>query len=296
MAVKWSGAYLALGLLPLILAWEIGARRRNPDAPDGAPRGWRTAIWLAIRQEVPRGVVLLGLVPVLVYLCAYIGRMPGELIGLPWRDGTVWRGIWEHQADMLRFHTTLAGNHPYESPPWSWLLIKRPVAFYFVTDGGAYREILAMGNPLTWWPAALALVGVSVAWLRAGANAHRPELVLLVAALATYLPWLVLSGSRSQVFIWYLLPTLPFLYGALGVLAGRLWGTLAGRVAGSAYAAVVLASFLFFFPILTALPISPNDWHARIWFYYCSRPDAPTLTLPDDQVNSGLPPAGWCWI
>ena len=296
VAVKWSGAYLALGLLPLILAWEIGARRRNPDAPDGAPRGWRTAIWLAIRQEVPRGVVLLGLVPVLVYLCAYIGRMPGELIGLPWRDGTVWRGIWEHQADMLRFHTTLAGNHPYESPPWSWLLIKRPVAFYFVTDGGAYREILAMGNPLTWWPAALALVGVSVAWLRAGANAHRPELVLLVAALATYLPWLVLSGSRSQVFIWYLLPTLPFLYGALGVLAGRLWGTLAGRVAGSAYAAVVLASFLFFFPILTALPISPNDWHARIWFYYCSRPDAPTLTLPDDQVNSGLPPAGWCWI
>ena len=257
---------------------------------------WRSAAWLAIREELPRGIILLGLVPVLVYGCAYIGRMPGELIGLPWQEGTVWRGIWEHQADMLRFHTTLAGNHPYESAPWSWLLIKRPVAYYFIAQGGTYREILAMGNPLTWWPAALALVGVTVAWLRAGADARRPELVLLVAALATYLPWLILSGSRSQVFIWYLLPTIPFLYGALGLLAGRLWGSLAGRIAGTAYAAVVLASFLFFFPIVSALPISAGDWRARIWFSYCERPGAPTLTLPDDQVNSGPPPAGWCWI
>jgi dolichyl-phosphate-mannose-protein mannosyltransferase len=296
IAVKWSGAYLALGLLPLIAAWEISARRRGPDLPDATPRPWRSATWLAIREEGPRGVILLGLVPVVVYLCAYIGRMPGELIGLPWQEGTVWRGIWEHQADMLRFHTTLAGDHPYESPPWSWLLIKRPVAYYFAVQDDSYREILALGNPLTWWPAALALVGISFAWLRARADARRPELVLLVAALATYLPWLILSGSRSQVFIWYLLPTIPFLYGALGVLAGRLWSSLAGRIAGGAYAAVVLASFIFFFPIVSALPISPDEWRARIWFSWCERPGAQTLTLPDDQINSGPAPRGWCWI
>lgn len=297
VAVKWSGAYVALGIVPLIVVWEIRARRREPDAPDSPPRPWRSAAWVALREEAPRSLVLLGIVPVVVYLCAYIGRMPGELIGLPWQDGTVWRGIWEHQADMLRFHTTLAGNHPYESPPWSWLLLKRPVAYYFAADGEVYREILAIGNPLSWWPAALALVGVTIAWLRAGADARRPELVLLVTSLATYLPWLVLSGSRSQVFLWYLLPTIPFLYGALGILAARLWSSKPGRVAGSAYAAAVLASFLFFFPVLTALPMSPGEWHARIWFSYCARPDgAPTLWLPDDTINSGPPPGGWCWI
>jgi len=298
LGVKWSGAYLALGLIPVIVAWEVSARRTEPSMPGAQRRSWRSAARAALREEAPRSIVLLGVVPLLVYLGAYIGRMPGELIGLPWQEGTVWRGIWEHQADMLRFHTTLAGNHPYESPPWSWLLLKRPVAYYFiVADDGVYREILAIGNPLTWWPAALALVSVSIAWLRAGADARRPELVLLVAALATYLPWLVLSGSRSEVFLWYLLPTIPFLYGALGIVAARLWSSVAGRVAGTAYAAVVLASFLFFFPILTALPMSPDDWHARIWFSFCSRPDgAPTLWLPDGEINSGPPPDGWCWI
>ena len=101
--------------------------------------------------------MLLGVVPVAVYLAAYIGRMPGELIGLPWQEGTVWRGIWDHQQAMLTFHTTLEGSHPYESPPWSWLLLKRPVAYYFDASDG-YREILAIGSPLTW---AAGVIGLS---------------------------------------------------------------------------------------------------------------------------------------
>jgi hypothetical protein len=115
VAVKWSGAYVALAVIGLTAAWEIAARR--PAGPEAPPRSWTSATWLAIREELPRSLVLLGLVPVAVYLASYIGRMPGELIGLPWQEGTVWRGIWEHQQAMLTFHTTLEGSHPYESPP-----------------------------------------------------------------------------------------------------------------------------------------------------------------------------------
>jgi dolichyl-phosphate-mannose--protein O-mannosyl transferase len=208
----------------------------------------------------------------------------------------VWRGIWEHQADMLGFHTTLAGSHPYESPPWSWLLLKRPVAFFFEPDGTAYREILSMGSPITWWAGAAGLLGVGVAWLRSGASIWRPEPVLLAAALAAYLPWLILSGDRSQVFIWYLLPSIPFLYAALGLVAAAAWRTLAGRVLGGAFAVAVLASFAFFFPILTALPLAPDDWRSRMWLTECDRRGAPTLELPDDEIDSGPPPTGWCWI
>jgi len=294
-AVKWSGAYVALGIMVLVVAWEIAARRRADD-PSAAARTFGAAAWLAVRQELPRSLVLLGVVPILVYLASYIGRMPGELIGPPWEPGTVWRGVWEHQADMLGFHTTLAGSHPYESPPWSWLLLKRPVAFFFEPDGAAYREILSMGNPITWWAGAVGLLGVGVAWLRSGASIWRPEPVLLAAALAAYLPWLILSGDRSQVFIWYLLPSIPFLYAALGLVAAAAWRTLAGRVAGGAFAAAVLVSFAFFFPILTALPLAPDEWRSRMWLTECDRPGAPTLQLPDDEIDSGPPPTGWCWI
>ena len=124
----------------------------------------------------------------------------------------------------------------------------------------------------------------------------RPEAILLVAALATYLPWLILSGSRSQVFIWYLLPTIPFLYGAIGLLAAWAWSSVAGRVSIGAGALAVAVSFAFFFPILTAQPLTPDAWRSRIWFADCDRPGAPALELPDDEINSGPPPSDWCWI
>jgi dolichyl-phosphate-mannose--protein O-mannosyl transferase len=293
-AVKWSGGYVALGLVALLIAWEMGAPVGDAGPEPTAP--WRARLGAALRRELLPSLVLLGLVPLIVYLASYTGRVDGQLLALPWREGSVWRGILEHQLAMLRFHTGLAGDHPYESAPWSWLLLKRPVAYFFVADGGTYREILAIGNPLTWWTGAAALVIMGARWLRSGAGSMRPEAVLLAAALATYLPWLVLSGSRAQVFIWYLLPTVPFLFGALGLAAAWAWSSLAGRATIGIAAASVAVSFVFFWPMLTAAPLTPDGWRSRIWFTDCGRPGAPTLELPDDQINSGPPPTGWCWI
>jgi dolichyl-phosphate-mannose-protein mannosyltransferase len=296
VAVKWSGGYIGLAVIPLVLAWEVAARRRDPHAPDAPPLAWGVALRRTAVEEGPRSLVLLVVVPIVVYLAAYIGRMPGEVLALPWQEGTFWRGIWDHQWAMLRFHTSLQGSHPYESPPWAWLLLKRPVAYFFTAEGGVYREILAIGSPLAWGTGLLALLGGVVAWARAGWDLRRPEPVLIAAVLATWAPWLVLSGSRSQVFLWYILPTIPFLYAAVGIVAARAWQALVGRVAVAVFAAATLSLFLFFVPILTALPLHPDAWRARMWLTDCRRPGAPTLTLPDDEINSGPPPAGWCWI
>ena len=284
-AVKWSGGYVAVGLVVLLVAWEVAASARE-----------RGRWWVALRREWGPSVVLLGVVPVLVYLATYIGRVDGSVLALPWREGSAWRAIAEHQVAMLRFHLGLAGDHPYESAPWTWLLDKRPVAYWFDASGGSYREVLAIGNPLTWWPGVAGLVIIAARWLRAGASLARPEPLLIAAALGTYLPWVVLSGSRSQVFIWYILPTIPFLYGAVGLLAAEAWHWVAGRIATGVAAVAVTASLVFFWPILTAAPLSPSDWRAHMWFSNCVRPAAPTLKLPDDEINHGPPPTGWCWI
>ncbi|HEY7332963.1 MAG TPA: phospholipid carrier-dependent glycosyltransferase [Candidatus Limnocylindria bacterium] len=294
-AVKWSGLYVAFGVVPLVVAWEIAARRETDD-PAAGYRRWRDAAWLAVREEGPRTLVLLGVVPLLVYLASYIGRMPGELIGAPWQEGTAWRGIWDHQQAMLAFHTELAGHHPYESPPWSWLLLKRPVALYFQADGGAFRQILAFGSPLAWAAGLAAFGWTTVRLARAGWGLWRPELVVLVAALAVYLPWLALSGDRTQTFIWYALPALPFLYAAGGLSVAWAWRRTGGRVATGAVLAGCLALLVFFLPVLTALPLEPDAWRGRMWLTACERPGAVTITLPDDEINEGPPPSGWCWI
>ncbi|HSK93071.1 MAG TPA: phospholipid carrier-dependent glycosyltransferase [Candidatus Angelobacter sp.] len=290
-AVKWSGAYVAPAVIGLVVIWAIVDRRR---AEPGS--GWGAALSRAARREALPVILLLGLVPVLAYAASYTGRMPGSLVGLPWEPGTVWRGIWDHQRAMLDFHTTLGGDHPYQSPPWSWPLLKRPVAFWFGADGGAYREILSMGNPVAWWSGLVALVALAVTWARSGWAWLRPEPVILGAAGATYLPWLILSGDRSQTFLWYFLPTVPFLCLALGAISAWAWSRLAGRVAVGLASSALLGSFVFFVPLLTALPLSPDDWTTRMLFRDCERPAAPTLTLPDDTISSGPPPDGWCWI
>lgn len=289
-ATKWSGAYVGLGLIGLTIAWELAAARQRSG-------GGRRGAWMeALRHDALPTLVLLGLVPIVVYVATYTGRMPGVIVGLPWEAGTVWRGIWEHQWDMLEFHASLGGHHPYESPPWSWALLKRPVAFYFSEDAGAYREILALGNPVLWWPGLAAMAGIGVAWLRRGAGVWGPESVILGAALAAFLPWLVLSGSRSQVFLWYLLPSIPFLCLALGLVAARAWRAAIGRVAVAGYGLLIVASLAFYAPLLTALPLDPDGWRLRMLFTDCARPSAPTLRLPDDEIDRGPPPSGWCWI
>ena len=242
--MKWSGAYVALAVIGLTAAWEIAARRSaGPDTP---PRSWTSATWLAIREELPRSVVLLGLVPLAVYLAAYIGRMPGELIGLPWQEGTVWRGIWDHQQAMLTFH------HPGGQPPVRVAAVVLAAAEtpcrLLLRRRRRLREILAIGNPLTWAagrhrPGGAG--GAVGAWRLAGGC---PAAVVIVASIATYLPWLALQGDRSQVFLWYILPTIPFLYAGLGVLAALAWRSVAGRTAVAAFAVASVALLAFFFP------------------------------------------------
>jgi dolichyl-phosphate-mannose--protein O-mannosyl transferase len=287
-AVKWSGAYAAPGVLALFVAWDA--------ARLGGDRGWWRGLLRAFRGALPATLLLVAVPAMVVYVASYTGRMPGQLIGLPWLDGTFWRNVFEHQRAMLDFHTSLGGNHPYESQPWSWLLDRRPVAYFFVDDGGSYREILALGNPVVWWTALAALVVLAVAWLRRGASWWAAAPVIGAGALSTYMPWLVLSGSRSQVFIWYVLPTVPFLCLAIGALVPRALASVSGRAAMGAFGVATVASLIYFGPLLGALPLAPAGWRQRIVFTDCQRDGAPTMTLPDDAVSSGPAPAGWCWI
>jgi len=169
VATKWSGAYVAPAVIGLVVAWEIASARRVTPQQD-----LRMAIRSAFRREAIPALVTLGMVPVLVYLASYIGRMPGAIVALPWEAGSVWRGIWDHQQAMLEFHTTLGGDHPYQSPPLAWPALQRPVAYWFSEQNGSYREILALGNPFAWWPGLVAMALLGLTWWRARWAVGRP--------------------------------------------------------------------------------------------------------------------------
>lgn len=251
VAVKWSGALALLGAALLALAWERTRRRRA---------GLRRPLLGALVREAPGLVVALGVVPLLVYLATWT----------PWladRGSDLLEWV-RHHREMASFHATLStvneqGEpiHPYLSAAWTWLLLVRPVSYYWQGDPSCCAQIIGMGNPVLFWGSLLALPYLALVWARrrdwrAGA--------LLVPALAQYLPWLLVS---RPLFLFYMAPVTPFL--ALGAMYALrdlvrrrpgLSPVAAGAVSLSA------AAFAFFWPVLVGHPISREAWRLRMWF------------------------------
>jgi dolichyl-phosphate-mannose--protein O-mannosyl transferase len=286
VATKLPGIYVVGALVALTVLWEACARGSLRPA----------TVWRALREEGASICLYLVVVPAAIYALSYLGRLPGALTVPPWQSGSFLRAVASRQLAMLRFHVGYFGDHPYQSPAWSWLLLKRPIVYFFNESPQAVREILALGSPLIWWPSLAAAVYVGVRAVRHG-RADGPELPILAGIAATYGPWLLLARSRSFVFLYYVLPTIPFLCLALAYVVQTRRRTGRARALAAAMAAAALAGFMFYYPVMTARPLAREAWRARIGLFSRCAPASPgqeqSSTTPADRP--GPPPRGWCW-
>jgi len=284
VATKWSGLLILVVAVVLALAYDRAANQESRGAHRMRSRATSIA-WTGM---------LLVVVPSLVYVLSYIGRLGGDLVALPWAEGAWVRELAARQAEMLAFHLGLDAAHSSASPAWSWFLGQRPVVlFHEPVTGGAVREIVALVNPVIWLPALGASVAAAVTVIRTRSGVI-PELVIGLTVFGTYLPWLLLSSDRSQVFAYYALPTLPFLAVGLGWAISRLPApagrALAGALAAVALAAVAVAVFILWLPFIYGWPMHPDAVRARALFTDCGRSSGDSGV----QSNPSSPPAGWC--
>lgn len=283
IATKWSGVLVLVALVVLVLLWEAGAARRAGRRPAAG-----------LMAAAPSVLLWLVAVPAAVYVASYAGRLDADVLAVPWHDGAWTREFVERQLAMARFHAGLDDTHPYASPAWSWPLAKRAVVYFWEIDAaGRYREVLAFANVLLWMP------GLSVAVAAAWSALRRrllwgPEVVVAATAAAAYLPWLVLGAGRPFVFLYYFLPTVPFLALALGWAVVRLPRT-AGRGLAVVVAGVAVAVVVFWEPLIYARPLDYDAWRDRILFADCTPAEWTDGRLAP-RPNGGPPPPGWCWV
>ncbi len=241
LATKWSAVAL-LGLIGLALAGKVITLWR--DAPD--PATARDA-GLAYQRWTPVGVVL---IPALVYLASFSHFF---LTGHTWSD---FRDL---HVDMLTYHRTLGTVHSDSSVWWEWPLALRPV-WYYVNEGvetGAH--IIANGNVLLYWPMVVAVLWLAIDWW-----GRRPAAltVLLIGFFGQWLPW---AFSPRGAFIYHVLPAVPFGCVALAWAVVGAWQRGGfWRVGAIVYVVAVVATFIFFYPVYTAMPLTSDALDQRL--------------------------------
>lgn len=281
-ATKWNGLYVlaAFGLLTVL--WDMGGRRTA-----GASR----PLVAMLRRDAAPAFASLVVLPVATYLASWTGwfatsrgyfRHWAETSGAAgpwgWLPGPL-RSLWHYEAQVYDFHVNLTSGHDYQSNPWSWLVLGRPVSYFYQSPkdvhggcgdrGGCVREVLALGTPLLWWAACLALLYVLYRWLlrrdwRAGA--------ILCGVAAGYLPWFLYQ--ERTIFFFYAVVFLPFLCLAVAMTAGALAGPpgagerrrAVGIVGVGVLILLVVWNFVYFWPIYTGQPIPMDAWRHRMWF------------------------------
>ncbi len=270
MATKWSALFFLVAFVLLALAWEVGARRTA-----GVPAPLRAAIW----RELPSLLVLLVGLAGVVYVASWAGWFATDG---GWRRtcGTAWQsqcgpvdGFIKYHQEILHFHSTLQSGHTYKSTPWGWLLLARPVSYFYETPQTGYsQEILGIGTPAIWWASLFAL-GYS-AWSWVSRRDWRAA-AILVSFVAGYLPWFYYSiTDHRTMFLFYALPMVPFMCLALTYCAGSVLGRQEDaptrrRWAGPAiggYLLLVAWNFWYLHPVLAAKVLPYQEWRDRMWF------------------------------
>lgn len=187
-SVKWNGLAFLAGAWGTwgwwrLQSWLAGLSRSRVSAPTDSPvlpadaeRSRAIDLPLAHLQRfsVTQMGLMLGLLPLVIYW----------LLWIPHAQMNPGKSIWEFNQDLLKYHHRVGGDdaHPYCSRWFTWPLLLRPIAYFYARTAPntpidyakpvaqlpasiapTVYDVHALGNPLLWWLAVVAL-GAAACW------------------------------------------------------------------------------------------------------------------------------------
>jgi dolichyl-phosphate-mannose-protein mannosyltransferase len=277
-ASKWSGVWYLPVFAVMTVAWDVGARKAS-----GTRR-----LTGAVARDSGGLLAAFAVIPAVTYLASWSGWFAsryGHDRNWAAEHGNhtpVWSALdslYQYHKAILQFGVTLTAHHPYQSWPWTWLVMSRPVSFFYSAAShscgvkSCSQEVLAIGTPAIWWASIPALASCVLWWLtrrdwRAGA--------VLAAVAAGWLPWFWYAWhDHRTMYYFYAVAFDPFLVIAitlcLGLVIGPAGAGMARRAAGAgaagAYLIAVLANFYYLYPVLAAKIIPYTSWLSRMWYH-----------------------------
>ena len=258
LATKWSALYF-IALFALVTLFRLLKA---------------TPVKESLR-EVGIRILQFGFLPLGIYLTSWAGWLFSDR---GWnRDyaSNPLASLFYYHKQMLDFHTSLVEKHSYQANPWGWLIMKRPTSFFYESPQGCgstscSQEVLALGTPVLWWSATIALlflIGLW-AWQFYQRSIDKKLTFILLGVIAGYLPWFFFQ--KRTTFSFYAIVFEPFLVLAI-VYCAKLFIDKSKNPANAqviilGFVAVVFLNFVFFLPIYLGEVITYAQWQIRMWF------------------------------
>ena len=258
LATKWSALYF-IALFGFVTLYRL-FRDRSAVEP--------------IRTFGIR-ILQFGFLPLVIYVSSWIGWfVSGRGWDRTYATNPISSLIYYHKQ-MLDFHTSLVEKHAYQANPWGWLIMKRPTSFFYESPKGCgsnncAQEVLALGTPVLWWSATIALfvlVGYGL-WQLYRKSVDSKLTFILLGIIAGYVPWFFFQ--KRTVFSFYAIVFEPFLILAL-IYCAKLFIDRSRNPANAqviilGFVAVVFLNFVYFLPLYLGEVITYAQWHMRMWF------------------------------
>jgi len=247
VSIKWTG--LTFLALPLII------------------ETWRYFIKRSYKPFIKSAVFLI-LVPFAIYFSIFALHFallnkpgPGDAYMTPeFHNRSIAGKFSELNLEMYRSNQRLTSEHPYSSKWYSWPFMSRPI-FYWV-DGDS--RIYFLGNPVVWWASTVG-AALSIWYLVLSIKDRRKDKMLILLLGAYALNLLPFIGVQRVMFLYHYMIAMIF---AVLMLVYIVEKTCDGRRAKRILAGLALvsfASFLYFAPLTYGIPLTPDQYKARVW-------------------------------
>ena len=258
LATKWSALYFIF-LFALVTLYRLV--RKDPV------RDSLRTLAMHLLQFV--------ILPIGIYLGSWIGWFTSNRGWDRTYASNPFSSLFYYHKQMLDFHTSLVEKHAYQANPWGWLIMRRPTSFFYESPKGCgskscAQEVLALGTPVLWWSATIALVVLIGLWTWQfyHRNVDSKLIFILLGVIAGYLPWFFFQ--KRTVFSFYAIVFEPFLILALvycaKVFIDRSKNPANAQVIILGLVAVVFLNFIYFLPLYLGEVTTYAQWHMRMWF------------------------------
>ncbi len=267
MLDTFAGAFLFVSIA--LLAWGYGRAERRWLIASGLSLGLAVACkWSALPYAAPLGLAVLcgwrrewlragllfGGMAALAYFATFIPAIFYE------REPIKLDQLLPFQLRMFELQTRPLAHHTYQSTPWQWPLLTRPIWYLYEPIDGVQRGVILLGNPAIMWGGLVALASCLWDGVR---DRARPLLILACLYLFAF-GILVIIPKKIGFFYYYYFPglILPLLIAATFHHLYRR----KERWLPATFMTVSFALFAWFYPILCAAPLDgPQAFQRWMW-------------------------------